>query len=255
MKTCSKCKKEKKFAEFYKSNQTKDGFRSYCKKCISDDRKNNIEKFKEKDKVYYQKNKEKRKKYSREYYEDNLEKSRKRIRKYYQKNKEKQNKNSREYYYNNRKEILKQKRKYLNENKKTINKKQRDYSKNNREKLNKKVLYRYKNDIFFKLKCNLRSRTRLAFKAKKWNKGKGTEILLGASFEIVKLHIERKFTSGMNWDNQGEWHIDHIIPLSSANTEAELLKLCHYRNLQPLWAVDNLSKGATIPNVQIQMKL
>ena len=50
----------------------------------------------------------------------------------------------------------------------------------------------------------------------------------------------------MNWDNHGEWHIDHKIPLSSAKTEKELIGLCHYTNLQPLWALDNLKKGNKI---------
>jgi hypothetical protein len=50
----------------------------------------------------------------------------------------------------------------------------------------------------------------------------------------------------MTWENQGKWHIDHIIPLSSAKTEKEMYKLCHYTNLQPLWAFDNLSKGSKI---------
>lgn len=52
----------------------------------------------------------------------------------------------------------------------------------------------------------------------------------------------------MNWDNRGlyGWHIDHIIPLSSAKTEEEVYKLCHYTNLQPLWAKENLSKGNKI---------
>ena len=49
----------------------------------------------------------------------------------------------------------------------------------------------------------------------------------------------------MNWSNYGEWHIDHIIPLSSANTKEELSLLCHHKNLQPLWAYDNLSKNGT----------
>jgi hypothetical protein len=48
----------------------------------------------------------------------------------------------------------------------------------------------------------------------------------------------------MSWENHGEWHIDHIVPLSSAITEEELRKLSHYTNLQPLWATDNLSKGS-----------
>jgi hypothetical protein len=47
----------------------------------------------------------------------------------------------------------------------------------------------------------------------------------------------------MSWNNQGSWHIDHIVPLSSAQTEEEIYKLCHFTNLQPLWAEDNLRKG------------
>ena len=48
----------------------------------------------------------------------------------------------------------------------------------------------------------------------------------------------------MNWENHGKygWHIDHIIPLSSAKNEDELKKLCYYKNLQPLWALENILK-------------
>jgi len=62
----------------------------------------------------------------------------------------------------------------------------------------------------------------------------------------LKKHIEKQFTKGMSWKNQGDWHIDHIMPLASANTIEETIRLCHYTNLQPLWALDNLEKGAKI---------
>jgi hypothetical protein len=50
----------------------------------------------------------------------------------------------------------------------------------------------------------------------------------------------------MTWDNYGKWHMDHIYPLSLAKTTEEIEKLCHYTNLQPLWAVDNIRKGNKI---------
>ena len=61
-------------------------------------------------------------------------------------------------------------------------------------------------------------------------------------------HLESKFTDGMSWDNHTThgWHIDHIIPLSSAKTLEEVEKLCHFSNLQPLWAIDNLLKGGRV---------
>ena len=52
----------------------------------------------------------------------------------------------------------------------------------------------------------------------------------------------------MTWENRGlkGWHLDHIIPLSSAKNEEELRELCHYTNIQPLWWDDNLRKGSSI---------
>ena len=102
---------------------------------------------------------------------------------------------------------------------------------------------RKKNDPFFRLKENLRRRLRSALKSKSWRKTTKFYQYIGCTLEEFKLYLEAKFTEGMTWDNYGKWHIDHIIPMDSANTEEELIKLCHYTNLQPLWAVDNMKKS------------
>jgi hypothetical protein len=58
----------------------------------------------------------------------------------------------------------------------------------------------------------------------------------------------------MNWQNHGEWHFDHIYPVSLAKNEEELIKLNHYTNFQPLWKKDNLEKrNKIIPNTQIKL--
>lgn len=113
----------------------------------------------------------------------------------------------------------------------------------------------YNKYILENLKDLLRNRTYQAFKNKGYSKNSKTQEMLGVDWETCKAHIERQFTKEMNWDNQGEWHIDHIIPLASANTEQELKKLFHYSNLQPLWAKDNLSKSDSINGQQVKFRI
>lgn len=70
---------------------------------------------------------------------------------------------------------------------------------------------------------------------------------LGCTVSELKAYLESKFKPGMNWTNYGHkgWHIDHIKPLSKfdLSDRAQFLQACHYTNLQPLWAVENISKG------------
>lgn len=107
-------------------------------------------------------------------------------------------------------------------------------------------------DPLFKLKETLRKSTADAFNKNRWHKCGSTEKILGISYELAKQHIERQFTAGMSWDNHGMngWHIDHKIPLASAKTEEDLRALCHYTNLQPLWAKENLEKSDKILSIQ-----
>lgn len=106
---------------------------------------------------------------------------------------------------------------------------------------------KFKEDPMFALKNRLRSRVNICIRKKGWSKKSKTIKMLGAEWEIVKAHLESLFVDGMSWENRGDWHIDHIVPLAAAQNEEELEKLCHYTNLRPLWAIDNLRKGCSMP--------
>ena len=69
---------------------------------------------------------------------------------------------------------------------------------------------------------------------------------LGCTIPELIVWLERQFQPGMRWENYGDWHIDHRRPLASFDLadRAQVLVACHWTNLQPLWAVDNLRKGA-----------
>ena len=110
------------------------------------------------------------------------------------------------------------------------------------------VKKRRKIDIQFKLSLTLRARLN---KAVRGNYKTGSAIRdLGCSIDEFKVYLESKFLSGMSWDNWNcnGWHIDHIKPLASFDLtdRNQLLQACHYANLQPLWAKDNISKGDKI---------
>ena len=66
--------------------------------------------------------------------------------------------------------------------------------------------------------------------------------MIGCSYEELIIHLESKFTEGMSCENYGKWHIDHIIPISIGRTIDEIKKLSNYKNLQPLWAEENIKK-------------
>ena len=74
---------------------------------------------------------------------------------------------------------------------------------------------------------------------------------LGCSWEEFQDHIQSQFYDRaetgekMTFENHGYygWHLDHIIPISSAKTEEDVIRLSHYTNFQPLWSEDNYEKG------------
>jgi len=89
----------------------------------------------------------------------------------------------------------------------------------------------------------MRQSIRTSFKRKGYTKKSKSYVILGEDWIVVKEYFESLFQEGMTWDNHGEWEIDHIIPISTATCEDDVTKLCHYKNLQPLWAKDNRLKS------------
>jgi len=137
------------------------------------------------------------------------------------------------------------KKRYRDKNKEKIKK----YQQNNKQKLRNYMKEyrkeRYDKDIQFRISTILRSRLGKAIKDE-FKIGSAIKDL-GCSITELKSYLESKFLTGMTWDNYGldGWHIDHIKPLSAFNLsdKKQILEVCHYTNLQPLWAKDNLSKS------------
>ena len=103
-------------------------------------------------------------------------------------------------------------------------------------------------DIMVRITCNLANRLWKELDAIKKIKPCTYSDLLGCSHSQFEAHLKSKFTDGMDFDNYGEWEIDHIIPMSTfdLSDDNEIKKCCHYTNLQPLWKPDNCSKGNKI---------
>jgi hypothetical protein len=148
------------------------------------------------------------------------------------------------WYDKNRVDRNKWRSEYYQTNKERI----RDYNKKFDKNKSSNFMKKYHNDPIVKLRHRLSCRLREVLKFKSMKKNKSYNDVIGCPPSLLKEHLERQFTNGMSWNNYGlyGWHIDHIIPLSSAKTEEEMYKLCHYTNLQPLWAEDNLKKSDKI---------
>lgn len=217
MKICTKCHLEKPLTEFYKDKSKKDGYGGNCKLC-----KNQI------NKIYQQSNKDKIKIYR--------EKGKENLREWRIKNAEYLKKQKYEWYLKNTNKCVDSHNKWRENNPEKY-----------RKSINKTINKRKENDPLFKLNCKIRSMIAKNLKRVGYVKKSRTHEILGCSFEELKIYLESKFEPWMNWENRGlyngtlnyGWDIDHIIPLASAKTEEELLKLNIFSNLQPLCSYTN----------------
>lgn len=139
-------------------------------------------------------------------------------------------------------------KKYYDDNEAHISNYKSNWRRENKDRLNARQKERLQTEPNFRLAHCLRSRiNKLVDKDVK----SGSAVRdLGCSVKQFKAYLESKFLEGMTWNNHTTdgWHIDHIIPLSSFDlSDPEQFKqACHYTNLQPLWAKDNMSKGNRI---------
>lgn len=230
-KKCTKCGIVKPYSDFNLQSAAEDGHMWHCRSCESVAKHD-----------YYIKNKEKILANVKKYEKENYEKARKCRIDRYRRNacdlgfREKESRRHKEYYS---RDIEKSRM-----SKKEASKRSRD-----RGWYNDRAKYRQKNDVNYALRRNISSRIRSALKNNGCKKNNRTIELLGCTIEKAREHLEKQFRIGMTWDNHGEWHIDHIKPCASFDlTDQEQQKECfNYKNLQPLWAKENLSKGSN-PN-------
>jgi len=213
-KICNKCGETKSLDEFHNLKRSKDGKQGYCKECS---------------KIYIENNKEHLKEYSKKYSIDNKEHYQEYQKQYNKEHKEERLEYQKEYDKTEGRKVYHQK--HFQKHKRARVTHQNEYNKEKR-----------KTDPLYKLYDCIQTRIYGSLKKKGIVKSKRTEEMLGCTIEEFKLYIESKFESWMSWDKYGLYNgefnygfdLDHIIPVSSAQTEADLLTLNHYSNFQPL---------------------
>lgn len=165
---------------------------------------------------------------------------------------------------NNRDKHIEYHSKYRQENRERISKTNREQYLKNREyrlqyakskqrerrnEINERARERYKNCPKTKISFSVSSRIRRSLKGG----SKGIFRHLPYTKEDLVEHLEQQFDEGMSWENYGEWHIDHIIPIASFKYESiedeGFIECWSLSNLRPLWAKENLSKGKKITHL------
>lgn len=256
MKKCTICGCDKPYSEFHKQASRPDGYGNWCKPCK-----------KVKKAEQYQASREQVLARVAGYRAENQEKVREAKKRCYIAKKAEYQAKHKAYYEENRSAVLEACRNYRlanaeqkkardkayrEANARQRNVKQSEYQRSNWQRIKtyqaQYAARRYQSDPVYALSRIVRRRMSLAIRLRGFSKTSRTFQMLGCDYQALANHLESQFKQGMGWENRNEWHIDHIIPLASAKNEEELIALCHYTNLQPLWAAENLSKGARLPS-------
>jgi hypothetical protein len=170
---------------------------------------------------------------------------------YYQRNAEYKKEYQRTYKEKNKEVILQKNRDYYHKNAKKYYELKKAYRKNNRDKVlenaRRRRRERYKTDPHFKINRNISSGIYFSLKSEGILKGGRRWVdLVGYNLQQFMDHIEKQFIEGMSWKNHGEWHIEHIIPISffqfKSTDDVEFRMCWRLENIRPLWAKDNNEK-------------
>ena len=209
-------------------------------------REENAAKIREQRKAYYLQKKQD----DPDFLKKEWQKAKPRYQRYVEENRDRITARRSAYREANKEVIAEKSRAYYRANTELVKDRQKAYKQKNREALkvtrNDYLKRKYHSDPQFRLKALLRSRIT---KALKNGQKSGSAVKdLGCTLWEFKEHIERQFTDGMTWENYGDWHLDHIVPLTSFDLtdRPQFLSACHYTNYQPLWADDNVKKGAKV---------
>ena len=235
-KCCTKCKVEKQLLDFH-LDKRRGSYRAICKKCSSISAKEwrckNIEKEQTASRLWYENNKERKAKMAKLFRDNDKERARAKEREKYKRNKQRINEYRALWRAKNKERLNKVRSKWIDSNREKIREQGRIVSKKRRSTP----------------KGHLNSNISVAIvKSLKGNKnGRSWEYLVGFTLNQLKVHLEGQFVDGMTWENYGsEWHIDHVIPKSVFNfyipEHIDFKRCWSLKNLQPLWAKENLVK-------------
>ena len=207
-KECSKCHRILSIEDFVKDSRNSSGYGSRCKDCERNQRKQ-----------YYENNKERISKRNKEYSKSHRDKINKKRRQNVEADYERYQKMWHDYYESHKKQ----------------------HSENGRKWVNKQR----KENPLFRLKSNVRSMIGHSFHRTGWFKKALSEEIIGMNIDEFVLYLLQTYKDfyGYEWDRKEKVHIDHIIPISTAKNEEDVISLCHYTNLRLLKASDNMSKS------------
>lgn len=243
-KICNKCGIEKPLTEYgksYNKRYNKYYYRGSCKDCTLIYSRD-YEKNKRKDRTEY------RKEYSRKYREENKEKLAQMNKEYRETHKEEIKRQRKEYYENNKNERIEKNKEYYQKNKDKILEYHHKYNKDNSKELVKKAYlyqkYKESTDEFYKFKRLIRDCVLKSFKRTNHRKNSYAKDIIGIDFDDAWVYLKKTWKKNYGTEYSGEqYHIDHVIPLSTAKSEEDVIRLCHYTNLQLLKPEDNLEKS------------